>query len=122
MRTQSRRLLLCAATLLVAAGCLSPTLPLPPPGDPEVTAPNVQGLVRIRGSAPRDSWVTAFNRTTQRGFIQAAPEGRYDLEFPAETGDPIALWYEIGGRSSEVLEFTVPEPAPQPIPEPEPAP
>jgi len=112
MRKRSRRLLLGALSALVAVGCLSPTLPLPPPSDPEVVGPNEQGLVRLSGAAPRDSWVTAFNRTTQRGFIQAVPDGTYELEFPAEVGDPIALWYEIGGRTSEPLELTIRAPNP----------
>lgn len=114
MRTWTRRLLLCAASAFLASGCLSPTLPLPPPGEPEVTGPNEQGLVRVAGSAPRNSWVTAFNRATQRGFIQAVPDGRYDIEFPAVVGDSIALWYDAGGRQSEVLEFEIPEPPPEP--------
>ena len=76
--------------------------------------PDAQGQYVLRGTAPRGSWVTAWNRSLARGWIQAANEGRYDLTIQAEAGDPIALWYQIDGKTSEPLEFTIPDPAPAP--------
>ena len=107
MWTQSRRLMLGVAAALLATSCLAPTLPLPPPSDPEVVGPNAQGLVRLRGRAPEKSWVTAYNRVTERGVLQAADDGSYDLEIAAQVGDSIAIWYEIGGKTSEPLDVTI---------------
>ncbi|HET9958541.1 MAG TPA: hypothetical protein VFQ61_28800 [Polyangiaceae bacterium] len=93
---------------LFVAACLSPTLPLPPPSEPEVSGPTEQGLIRLTGNAPGGAWMYALNKTSNVGvFNRATPEGRYDLEIPAEVGHRIALWYELDGEQSESLLFTV---------------
>ena len=45
--SRRRRLGLLGAAALFAVGCLSPTLPLPPPTDPTVSSTDTQGLVRL---------------------------------------------------------------------------
>ena len=45
-----RRLLLLTAGLCLVS-CLSPTLPLPPPNRPDVSAPDAEGFARIQGVA-----------------------------------------------------------------------
>ena len=110
MRAWSRRRLVLLAAL-AACSCLSPTLPLPPPSEPEVSGPTEQGLVRLQGSVRPNSWVFALNERTELAYAQATHEtGRYDLEIRAEVGDEILLWYEIGNDKSESLEVTIREP------------
>lgn len=106
MKSKARRKVCVLAAGLVI-GCLSPTLPLPPPNEPTVTGPNEQGWALLSGSAPRGSWVTAYNRAAGLGYIQSVREGRYELEIRAKVGDEIALWYEIDGEQSLPVEFTI---------------
>jgi hypothetical protein len=109
MRVWRRWLLLLAASM--AAGCLSPTLPLPPPSDPEVSGPTEQGLVRLQGTVPANSWVFALNHNTDLAFAQGTHEnGVYDFEIKAQVGDDISLWYERSGDASESLDFTIEQP------------
>lgn len=102
-----RRWLFCAFASLAVVGCLSPTLPLPPPGEPEVTGPSEMGLVRLEGEAPRGSWITAYNRDLGEGRFQDVKNGRYGLELPAAVGHSIVLWYEIDGEKSLPLELEI---------------
>ena len=76
----TRRLLPLLAGLCLAS-CLSPTLPLPPPDRPDMSAPDENGLVRIQGIA--------------------APK--------AEVNDFIELWYMQGSDESQTIRLTVPE-------------
>lgn len=107
MPNPARRGLLCVFAV-VTVGCLAPTLPLPPPGEPTISGPDEVGQVRLAGRVPRGSWVTAINRNTDLGYIQAAPEGSYDFEIRASVGDAIVLWYELDGEDSLPLEFEIP--------------
>lgn len=114
MRWSFRRRSVCVVSvtaLLSLVGCLSPTLPLPPPNEPTVTGPNSEGWARLRGSAPKGSWITAYNRNLALGYIQDVPEGAYDFEIQARVGDEIVLWYEIGGDESLPVEFKIRPPA-----------
>lgn len=110
-----RRRWLCVVSVTAfvsLVGCLSPTLPLPPPNQPTVTGPNAEGFARLRGSAPAGSWVTAYNRNLGLGYIQDVPKGAYDLEIRARVGDEIAVWYELSGEESLPVEFEIKAPAP----------
>ncbi len=107
MWTWSRRQLVLIAAV-IAGGCLAPTLPLPPPSEPTVSGPSEQGLVRLQGTAPSNSWVFALNQRTELAYAQGTHEtGRYDFEIAAQVGDDILLWYEISGEASESLDFTI---------------
>jgi len=105
--SHARRRLVCALGPLLVAGCLAPTLPLPPPSEPTVTGPDANGLVRLQGSAPAGSWITAYNRDLGEGYFQDVRDGRYDFELPARVGDTIILWYELRGERSLPYEFRV---------------
>ena len=50
-RPLRRSLLAFAATISLAltASCLAPTLPVPPPIDPEASAPDTSGMVTVKG-------------------------------------------------------------------------
>lgn len=102
--------MLAAASLV--AGCLSPTLPLPPPNEPEVVSgPTEQGLVRLQGKVPANSWVFALNHNSDLAFAQGTHEdGLYDFEIKAQVGDNVSLWYELSGDASDTLDFTIEQP------------
>jgi hypothetical protein len=104
-----RRLLLLSAGLAVAS-CLSPTLPLPPPDRPDVSAPDVSGLVRLEGSAAPHSEVIAWNHDNDVIAGQVTRDtSRYDFTIQAEVGDYIELWYIQGDQESQSVRFNVPE-------------
>jgi hypothetical protein len=101
---------LCA----VAVGCLSPTLPLPPPAEPDVAGPNEQGLVTLSGTVDQpESTVLALNqRTAHIDGTFADQSGRYTFQMGAQPGDPVELWWEFGKEKSDRLVFRIPYPAP----------
>jgi len=98
---------------LTLGGCGStPTLPLPPPVA-SVSAPNLQGLVRVEGQANEDAFVTVFNEDTNDGAIRRAePDGHYAIDIAAEVGDRLVIWQELDGVPGERSTQTVPGLAP----------
>jgi hypothetical protein len=101
---------LCA----VAVGCLSPTLPLPPPAEPDVAGPNEQGLVTLSGTVEQpESTVLALNQSTAHiDGTFADTEGRFSFQLLAKPGDPVELWWEFGNQASSRRLFRIPYPAP----------
>jgi hypothetical protein len=96
----SRRWLLVVAGALVA-GCLSPTLPLPPPSRPTVEGPDQDGMVTLDGAVQGDAAVYSANPRTGdiRGQFTAA-DGHYHFQIAAEVGDELELWYSVGTMNS----------------------
>ena len=113
MFLRSRRGWLAGVGLLLG-GCLSPTLPLPPPGDPTVSATDTAGLVRLTGTVEPDSDVFAKNHTTGKIRGQYTMSGVYDFTIEAQERDAISLWYSQGSIESPPLEFVVKLPAQNP--------
>lgn len=114
MFLRSRRGWLLGAALLFG-GCLSPTLPLPPPGDPSVSATDTEGLVRLTGAVEPDSDVFAKNHNTGQSTGQYTKSGIYDFTIRAQEGDAITLWYTQGNTQSPPAEFVIHlTPAPSP--------
>jgi hypothetical protein len=80
-----RRLSLPVLVLAVAsslAGCLSPTLPLPPPEQPSIiTAGVAAGTWDVRGDCTPGARVTVFNEKTGRGVVveDRSGVGRYQV-------------------------------------------
>jgi hypothetical protein len=104
-----RRLLLLAAGLCLAS-CLSPTLPLPPPDRPDVSAPDADGLVRLQGVAAPRVEVIAWNHDNDVIAGQVTRDtSRYDFTIKGEVGDFIELWYIQGDEESQTVRVTVPE-------------
>lgn len=104
-----RRLLL-VATSLALASCLSPTLPLPPPDRPDVSAPDASGLVRLQGAAAPRAEVIAWNHDNDVIAGQVTREtSNYDFTIKGEVGDLIELWYIQGDDESSTVRVTVPE-------------
>jgi len=108
----TRRLLLLVAGLCLAS-CLSPTLPLPPPDRPGVTAPDENGLVRMQGVAVPKAEVIAWNRQTDLLAGQVTgDDSRYDFTIRGQVGDNIELWYIQGDQESQTVSVVVPSAAP----------
>ncbi|HKY37639.1 MAG TPA: hypothetical protein VJN18_16975 [Polyangiaceae bacterium] len=103
-----RRLGLVLAGLCLA-GCLSPTLPLPPPAKPDVSAPNEDGFARIQGVAAPQAEVIAWNRSSDLLAGQVTgDDSRYDFLIRAEAGDRIDVWYTQGTDESTSTSVIVP--------------
>ena len=102
-----------AACGLVAAGCLSPTLPLPPPENPSISKIDADGYVTLtggEGSAQSGALVYAYNRATNDGDFQAATiNGAYQLRVLARVGDQIAVWQAEGQETSTSIYVKVRE-------------
>src|SRR5258706_2942472 len=76
-----RRWLFGAALCL--AGCLSPTLPLPPPSNPMVSGTDADGNVRLTGTVEPESEVFALNHTNNVISGQLTASGTYDFKIQA---------------------------------------
>ena len=97
---------------LAALACYSPTLPLPPPGKPEVSEIQGQpGLYRLVGTAQAHAEVFARNQNTSpvRSWgQQTGADGRYDFTVEGQPLDPMELWYVVGKDSSPRVLFQLP--------------
>lgn len=113
MFLRSRRRWLVVAALF-AAGCLSPTLPLPPPSDPTVSSTDTAGLVRLTGTVEPDSDVFAKNHSTGLITGQYTKTGLYDFTIQAQDRDAITLWYSQGNTDSPTTDFVIKLAAPAP--------
>ncbi len=78
---------------LFAVGCLSPTLPLPPPTEPSVSATTTAGLVQFEGTVLPQSEVYVFNRNTNLIAGQHTDSGQYAFTMAALPGDSMSFWY-----------------------------
>lgn len=109
--TRPSRLHRLGAVLLfvLPVGCLSPTLPLPPPSRPDMTPPDSSGITTIRGRVPGGTTAIAQNLSSGRLVGQVTSEtGQYQLGLAAEIGDPVAVWYRDGLTDSAAVQVTVP--------------
>jgi hypothetical protein len=103
-----RRLLLPLAGLCLA-GCLSPTLPLPPPDRPDVSAADENGLVRLQGVAAPSAEVIAWNHNNDliAGQVTGA-DAHYDFTIKGAANDVIEFWYVVGSDESQSIKLNVP--------------
>lgn len=96
MRSLPTSALLLAA--IVVAGCTSRTLPLPPPEVVEVSAPDADGLVTVRGLALEGAGIGVLNDMDGEGVIVSPLETGcdsacpFEARLPAESGDPLRVW------------------------------
>ena len=107
-----RRIVLALLAALGTSGCLSPTLPLPPPEQPQVDGPDPEtGQVRLRGSVPAKAQVHAINLRTMdiRGQVVGG-DGLYDFWLPAEVGDEVSMYYRQGTTESQSIIFMIRDP------------
>lgn len=110
----SRRSWLTTAALLggvfALGGCLAPTLPVPPPANPDISAPDADGMVTVKGGkgSARPNWTVHVEKQGNPpgvdGFEDAAlADGSWEIKLPAKSGDRLAIWQEQGTERSTVL-------------------
>lgn len=100
---------LLAAVCLGFVGCLSPTLPLPPPSEPTVEQVG-EHQYRLSGRAPGSSWVVALNlRTEQLSGDLSQDDGSYSFVVTADPSDTMNLWYSVTGELSSPRTFEIQE-------------
>ena len=111
MIARSRRWFGVTLVSLGLGACLSPTLPLPPPEQPDVEGPDPEtGQVRLRGSVPAESDVLAMNLRTNEIRGEHTDDGFYDFYLGAEIGDEIALYYRKATVESPSIVFMIRDP------------
>jgi hypothetical protein len=108
-----RRLMLLIAAaqmiLLFGAGCLSPTLPLPPPNRPTVSAPNEDGIISVSGVVQSRATAYVHNSRTDMIIGQITGDsGEYEIAIPAEVGDRLFVWQAYQTLESSPIEVLVP--------------
>ena len=103
---------LALGALVALGGCLSPTLPVPPPGQPEVEGPDASGLVTLKGakdSAQPNAEVAAYNPATKDGrFTVSAADGSWQIVLPASSKQTLWVWQTVGFERSAQIEVRVP--------------
>jgi len=113
----SRRTWLAASLslgLVALASCLAPTLPVPPPASPEVSTPDQDGIVTVKGaagSAKANAEVTVWNDNLAgvKGFSgSAAGDGSWEIKLPAQSKQKLWIWQTVGFERSSTLEISVP--------------
>lgn len=116
-RPPRRRFAWIGALALAVGACLAPTLPVPPPSQPEVTAPDANGFVTLSGkagSAQAGARIEACNESDgcQKGiWNDAQPDGSWKLDpLAAKSRDFVLVWQTIGNESSNPVELQVPGP------------
>lgn len=92
-------------------GCLSPTLPMPPPAKPDIDGPDERGVVVLSGHAPPESHVFAENENTGFSYGQRtnAVTGAYRFPILARFGDVISMYYRLNEDESTTLVFEIRE-------------
>lgn len=109
-----------AATVAVASlclsGCLAPTLPVPPPSQPEVIGPDATGIVTLKGgpgSARANAEVAVWNPNLDGGkgdgrLTIAAPDGSWSESIPAKSKETLWVWQTVGFERSDHIEVRIP--------------
>lgn len=99
-----RHLLHVAALLAlgVAGGCLSPTLPLPPPESPDTISLSPEGLWEVSGSCIEGAEVVVLNEETGQGavFVDRDRRGRYAVSIEGEPCDVLLVSQSLGSEES----------------------
>lgn len=100
---------------LLLAGCLAPTIPLPPPDAPDAFVGEGDGIVRLEavGALP-DAIVIVYNTnqsvppSERVGGAQADQAGAWTCEIRAQSGDVLRISQEFDNRRSDTLNYQVP--------------
>lgn len=118
LRRAALRLTALAVSLLAAAACLSPTLPLPPPEDPDTIQPSAEhsGYWRVSGECYTGAMVTLFNDRTRKGVVVEDTDrnGRFSIEIEADVCDLVMISQEVvtednGLETSSTSSFVIEE-------------
>jgi hypothetical protein len=97
------------ALAALAVGCLSPTLPLPPPDAPETIRSVGTDRWGIGGTCVEGAEVVVLDQVTGRGsvYVDLERTGRYYVEIDAKTCDLATVAQTAHGQSSATTSFTV---------------
>ncbi|TKD00816.1 hypothetical protein [Polyangium fumosum] len=102
---------LAAALLAALPGCLSPTLPLPPPEPPDSISPQAAtpGLWTVSGACLEGAIVIVFNERTGAGAVveDRDRDGRYEVQIEAELCDLAWVAQDLGEDESARTTFVV---------------
>jgi hypothetical protein len=104
-----RRAVLVGAAL-VASGCLSPTLPLPPPVQPDVAGPDLDGNVELTGYVSPNAEVFAYNSSNASRLINGyitGDDGHYDFKLAAQKNDLVVFWYSVSNEDAPSIVFKI---------------
>lgn len=99
----ARALLAAMATAALApAGCLAPTLPLPPPDEPDSVGTLGEGQWELRGTVSPGATVVGIVERTGRGAVveDRDGDGRYVLIVEAQLCDVVDVWQQDGEETS----------------------
>ncbi len=113
-RMTRRDLIGLTGTALVGAaapGCLSPTLPLPPPDEPESIAFSDDDRWQVRGACQPGATVLVKNTATSSivGVEDRSRSGRYFIEVEGDPCDRAEVWQLVDGESSTATGFLLEE-------------
>ncbi len=101
-----------AVSFLVLAGCVSPTLPLPPPGAPDgLSVETATGEWTVTGTCLQGALVTVFNEETGEGSVieDRDLDGRYAVRIKAQRCDTGWVQQAIGQDVSAPTPFVIVE-------------
>jgi hypothetical protein len=102
-----------ALLAIFAPGCLSPTLPLPPPVEPDSIHPSqtAPGYWTISGECDPGALITVFNEKTGKGAVVEDRErtGRYSVLLQADLCDLAWVKQEAGEETSARTTFVIEE-------------
>lgn len=97
-------------------GCTSPTLPLPPPAIPTITASPTAGMVHLtsKNGVEGNAIIVVYNRNPEVpldrrvGGAQANAEGSWSCDVFASSGDALDITQEVADTRSAPITVKVP--------------
>jgi hypothetical protein len=97
LKTTWLRISLCCGALALAA-CTTRTVPLPPPIVQELSLPDEDGIVTVKGLCHEGATVGVLNEASQEGTITSSPQTgcdsscAWEARIAAERGDALRVW------------------------------
>ena len=107
MATKVARWLALGGVLCALAGCLSPTLPLPPPDVPQSITQAPDGTWQIHGTCIAGATVTVLDMNTGRGSVYEDLNrgGSYTVVLQASQCDFVTVKQEANNEESAETGF-----------------
>lgn len=104
------RLATAALAVFAASSCLSPTIPMPPPGINSIE-PSEDGLWAVTGTCAPGAFVTVYNITQAQGVVvqDVNETGTFLIKLPAARCDLGQVWQTQLDDTSSAENFTFKE-------------